>query len=103
MEEYKNVEEVLKHIKKNVIFADAMDELANFPKAMSCADISARLFDNLHYGNVGIPLLHFSADLSLSLMNYMTNHFIDPLMQVQPFLRSILVREEVQKVFKSLL
>ena len=55
MEEYKNVEEVLKHIKKNVIFADAMDELANFPKAMSCADVSARLFDNLHYGNVGIP------------------------------------------------
>jgi hypothetical protein len=66
---------------KNVVLADAMDQLKPTPKVMSCAEVSDKLFANLSQSIVGVPA-YFSADLSISLMNYMTHEFIDPLMSV---------------------
>ena len=79
-----------------------MDKILNHPRSQRVADVSAMLFYNLSNGILGQGD-YFSPDLSITMMNFVTDKFTKNLNSIEPFKKNVLVRDDVQKVFRYLL
>jgi hypothetical protein len=79
-----------------------MDKILDHSRSQRVEDVSTRLFYNRSNGIIG-QNDYISPDLSITMMNFVTDKFTQKLNSIEPFKKNVLVRDDVQKVFRYLL